>query len=412
MPRLSLDLANYLFRSTVPGVEIIEEGYLADSVVSQVAAKESIKCIRFYDFRLSTSVREIGGWTFISENDFLNEHVARIFLVWLHYGQTDASDPYLLTLLRHCFKRFYADASVGEHSTRFGRAMLFESVIFERELLRPMYDSLAQDPQRSQLPDSVANCARVIARWHEIGHIRVQQTGLAPLSLVRELFEGAAYSAVKQVVDDGNHQLAEELYCDLFALQEVVQSSDSPLSLLDYASRFKVGLFCFLCSAFLSTISFIARLDARDEHLRRPDSKYHDNEFSDLLDATLSRARLLEDVIEHYSVRKGFHLYGAGESFSLIARLSEAFEKIYHSFMDASDKMQFGLTLCDQEYRTIADYLAFGQSNSQVTGLYLLTCSRDFGTLELAPEEEFWQTSPMPNDALPDPIEGSPSNDA
>lgn len=388
MPRLDFEMAAALFQTTIPGIPILAHGAISDEVVEGIAAEESVYLFRIFDYRLSTSIRKIGGWTFVCENDFLNEAVARIFLAWDWFdGQTNPENPLLTTAMRHCFKRFYAEASIGEYNTRFGRAMLVESAVFERELLRPMNDSQSAHSERSDYAESIVDFARLICRWHEIGHYRLEKLNVSPLDLADDLFEGLATKYLKAAMDVGDHALAEELYCDLFSFQEVLNSKSSTLKLLDYESKVRIALFSYVVTSILSLVGFVARLDARDYALKRLRSSYFTNEYSALLQQMRRRIEIVEDIIGHYSVRKNFHVHGGGPGYHLKVQLSAFFNSIYYTYKEPSEKMVFGQTLCDAEYRRIADYISLGMSTDTITGEYLLACSQDFGTLELEPEE-------------------------
>ena len=384
MPALDFDRALSRFEATIAGVNVIDHELLQDEVVQRVAEADTIHVVRFIDYRLSTTIRRIGGWTFVADNEFLTDHVTRIFMVWLWFGgQVDIERQELRDALRHCFKRFYAEVSITEHSTQFGRAMLLESKMFERELLRPMELEAASNEAYAELLGGVTSCVRVIGRWHEIGHYHVQKTGLSAVELSSAIFDGMSTRYLKELVEQGQEQLAEEVYCDLFALQESILSPDSPLSKVEYNSRIKIALFCSICTTFLSMVSFDARTDARNAFLQRREDSYFDSEFFPIIDLTMRRSQLVEEVIERYSVKKDIRIYDAGADFDLIAQMTSYFRHIYYSYFTMSETMVSGTTLCDAEHRTIAGYLALAMKSAPITASYLIACSEDFTTLDM-----------------------------
>jgi hypothetical protein len=384
MPSLEFEQALSRFEATIAGANIIDQGPLEDEVVQRTAEADTIYVVRFIEYRLSTSIKRIGGWTFIADNEFLTNHVARIFMVWLWFGgRADIESRQLRDALRHCFKRFYAEVAIIEHSTQFGRAMLIESKVFEREILRPMEQEAASNEAFADLLSGVTNCVRVIGRWHEIGHYNLQKRGLSAFELSPGIFEGIATRYLKELVDEGQEQLAEEVYCDLFALQEMISSPDSPLSRIEYVSRFKIALFCSICATFMSMVGFDARTDARNALFQRSESSYFDSEFFPIIDQTMRRSQLVEEVIERYSVKKGISIYGAGEEFNLMAQMTSYFRHIYYSYFSMSEKMEPGTNLCDAEHRKLAAYLALAIDSTPVAATYLIACSEDFTNLDM-----------------------------
>jgi hypothetical protein len=378
MKKLEFEVAFQRFKRTVPGVIDFTHERLAAGPDREELDGTCLDVVRYYQPRLNTHLRTIGGWTFLAENLFLSEHVGRIFFVWWWFGggMTTGNEP-LMRALQHCFKRFYAESALAECNTVTARALLIEATVFERELLKPLEQQIKNDEKIQELNDAFGRCAQFIGRYHEIGHFSLQATGKDIIELGAGLFDGIAITKITGLVESGRHELAEEVFCDLLALQSAIALSDSPLIGLEMALRIKLAMFCHACVSYLSHVNFSARVDARREFMGKASAPFLRDEFSDFSDAIIERVFVIDDVLKEYAKQQGLKLFGRHGDFDLITFPSAQFLEIFVSYLDTSKSMVFGSTLCDNEYRNIAKFLALAISSDADVAQYLLTCSKD-----------------------------------
>jgi len=277
MADLSFDQACARLRSTMPDAEIHEVERHGEIDEYGLPTGQKVASVVCYDARLSNSVRKIGGWTFLIDNRFISFAVQKVAMIWLvHRGGTRYGEQKLVKALRHCFKRFYAESLVALGTPPVGRAMLVESILFERsymdEVLR--HSASATNVDASTFNSTTFELARQaiwICQRHEMAHFLLSEPGETLIDNSRKLLDGIMEPAFQHLLDNGNTGLAEEAFCDAFALHSIVRKEDYYESLVPDASLYdavhldevRAASFCYLITMQLGRTWFRALQDAR-----------------------------------------------------------------------------------------------------------------------------------------------------
>lgn len=376
MKKLTFDEAFRRLKLTLPGVSDFR--HESSKIRTAGDTVSTVEVVRYFQHRLNTHVRTIGGWTFLAENAFLSKHVGRIFLAWVHHGGTKVSNSPLEAAMRHCFKRFYAECALAECNTVGARSLLIEAALFEKELLRPIYDQVRDDPNAGLLARTFVRSAQFIAYHHEIGHIAYRSFGAPPDHIADALFEGVATPRVSELRAEGQSELAEEVYCDLYALHELITSPTSPLHPLDPQFKSRLALFGFVCVAYLSLLSFGARSDARRERLGLPPpSPIEKDAFQAASSFIMKRMSIAEDEVKRYADKNGMALYGKSNGFNFVYSPVSLFLETLVTYRDVRPSTDPSSSLCSAEDRDLAKFLALAMANDDRTAQYLLWCSPD-----------------------------------
>lgn len=375
---MPLETAFRLFQSTLPnGRAFLHERAPVEDVPYGPDSK-MIEVVRFREFRVSTSIRRIGGWTFLAENEFLTDHVSLLAKVWWWYQRSLAIEREALDIaLRHCFKRFHAEASLGEHNNLPGRAMLVEAAVFERRLLRPVVEGLAADPGLSAWARDLQDMAGLIARHHEVGHYLLDELGAQPGQASASLLDGHAQQTIATLEEAGEHDLAEEAFCDAVAFQAGVDERFGPFAAYPLADRVRMSLFTLTALAWLSILSLSARQDARAAVRGEDAGAIAEDEFAPTFDSIRRRMWIVQEVAEKYAAAKDVRLFGPAEGFQLRSWPTAKLLEIFVSWKQTSEAMTEA-TLCDEEHRRLANFLALAMGEESDIGEYLLWCSREF----------------------------------
>ncbi|WP_457325142.1 hypothetical protein, partial [Roseateles sp. P5_E11] len=174
MSSLTFEQAFRRFKLTLPDVADFFHERVPISAEGAPVDGEAIEVVSYFQHRLNTHIRTIGGWIFLAENGFLSEHVGRIFLAWRWFegGMLMQNEP-LNVAMKHCFKRFYAECALAECNTIAARALLIEAVVFERGILKELEQRRKDDQELENFAAAFVRCAQFIGFNHEMGHFRV-----------------------------------------------------------------------------------------------------------------------------------------------------------------------------------------------------------------------------------------------
>lgn len=376
---LSFEMSYKLFQSTLPGGRNFFHQRAPVGLDPDPPDSKMIEVVRFHEFRLSTHVRRIGGWTFIAENRFLGTHVARFAKAWMWYNRgADCDRTALKVALCHCLKRFYAEVSLGEHNTRLGRTLLIEAVLLERGLLKRTIEGIAAEPALAMRAAKFEALADLLARYHEFGHYSLVEMGDRPEMLARGVLNGQALEAIELLVNTGEVELAEEALCDLIAFQAALDPDCSSLGSYDLPERTRIALFISTLLPFLSIMSFQARANSRAAARGEEISTTVPEEFAPVSDSVRKRMFLLQDVVDRYSTQLGFSLFGGEQGFPLREWPLVTLFDIDFGWNGLDLCGRDGIRLCNAEERRIADFLALGMGEEPELSEYLLRCSRQF----------------------------------
>lgn len=273
---LTFEQAVARLKSTMPRAEYYE--FEKQGNVDQYGLPTGMQAVAVTCFepRLTTAVRNIGGWTFLIDNRFLSHTVHKVAMTWfIHNGGLKYGEQELLKSLRYCFKRFYAECLVALAEPPLGRALLWESVIFERQYSNELYlfpfQSTNKEASRfNGRSYKFATLAIQLTQRHELGHYLLSVPGEDILSNAGKLFDGQAMPRIQELMDEGNVRLAEEVFCDAFALNSMIRTeADYEAVEAGFAYSFlhldevKSAYFCYLILMQLSKIYFRAQQDAR-----------------------------------------------------------------------------------------------------------------------------------------------------
>ena len=288
MPELQFEEAYARLRSTMPDAEFLEVKKHGDVDKYGLPTGKKVATVVCFEPKLTNALRPIGDWIFLIDNRFIVNAVQKIAMVWLmHRGGLRYGELELMRALRHCFKRFYAESLVALATPPIGRALLIESVAFERRFI----EALAQHSADANTEDSnsfnsdsleLARQAFFICQRHEMAHYLLRMPGECILENSAKLLDGALEPAIRNLIDSGQASLAEEAYCDALALDSIVHTESyyselGPIGGMIYLEQVTAAFFCYTIVIELSKVWFLALQDARngwdaaEETMSRPE---------------------------------------------------------------------------------------------------------------------------------------------
>jgi len=326
MRELTFDDAYALLQSTMPDAEFF--GFEKHGDVDKYGLPTGFQAVTVtcYEPRLSNAFRKIGDWIFFIDNRFISDTVHKIAMVWIiHKGGMKYGEMELMRSLRYCFKRFYAECLVTIGKPPIGRALLLENIIFERGFINQLLEQTANvdDSEASRLNSTSYDVARyctLISQRHEIGHYLLSIPGEDLLENAAKLLEGIIEPSIRFLVEEGNSFLAEEVFCDAFALNSIVKPEEDYLAAeAGYAysvlhlDEVRSANFCYTIMMQLSRIWFRALQDARSGwDATEQSSQRPINPLLALDVQSRERFDIVSLMVNQYIRLKGGDIYGSG----------------------------------------------------------------------------------------------------
>src|SRR3954465_3843851 len=260
-----LEQALELLRSTFSNARFFSHTAVEAGRFAHEQADQQFVYVAMYEHRLSTHFRIIGEWPFIITNGFLSSHAYNLALAWLWHGAgTRAGPDRLLAALRYNYRKFYAEAALGERNCLIGRAMLIETLLEQGEIMEPIFAEAEADVRLAKRVRDLQAVTGQLASHHEAGHYFLRKRGASPEELVKELLEGLAAGPVERLRTGGGGGAAGGPLCGLLALPFAL--NDETTTLPDYPrlTRLRIALLAFFIYGDLATLGFSARLTARN----------------------------------------------------------------------------------------------------------------------------------------------------
>lgn len=278
MPDLSFDQAYARLRSTMSDADFQEVERHGEVDGYGLPTGNKVASVVCYEPRLTNAIRKIGGWTFLVDNRFVAGAARKIAMMWLlHKGGARYGELELMRALRHCFKRFYAESLVTLATPPIGRALLLESVVFERRFMSELarHCAEASDSEASRFNSAAHETARnsvLICQRHEMAHALLSLPGEGIIDNAAKLLDGIVQPAIRRLIESGNAALAEEVFCDAFALHSIVRLDEKYARIGPGGESFydalhldevRAAYFCYVVTMRLGEIWFQALHDAR-----------------------------------------------------------------------------------------------------------------------------------------------------
>jgi hypothetical protein len=322
---LPLDEALERLRSTFPEGRFFHHAPLAAGRFTHEQANQEFVFVSVYDHRLSTHFREVGGRPFIITNGFLSSHAYNLALAWLwHKAGERAGIDALKSALRYNYKKFYAEAALGERNCLVGRAMLIETLLEQQRTMEPIFAEAQVDPVLASRARDLQLVTGQLASHHEAGHYFIRSRGVPAGEMANELLEGLATPEVAAVRAERGEELAEELLCDLLALHFAIVDETTTLPAHPRMTRLRIALFAFLVYGDLATLGSSAAWAARGVPGGEPVTLGSERRSREPIEFVLIRrpdlARRTAGVVavaEALAKRWGLGLFGTDEVFSL-----------------------------------------------------------------------------------------------
>jgi len=147
-------------------------GEVAAGRLEDELADQKFYYVSLYDHCIGMAFRRINGINFIISNTFLSSHAYNLALTftWRQGGGAEARKDVRLAALRHNYKKFFAECVLRTRNRLIGRAMLLETILYEQDLVAPMFGAARSDPKWGEKARDIARLMTYLPSHHELVH--------------------------------------------------------------------------------------------------------------------------------------------------------------------------------------------------------------------------------------------------
>jgi hypothetical protein len=388
MGSMPLDAAIARLKLTVPKARFFQLREIAAGQLDNELSEQTFHYVSLYDHSISTAFRQINGVNFIISNGVLSSHAYNLALTWLwRQGEgIEANRERRIAALRHTYKKFYAESLLRSKNRLIGRALLLETLIYEQDLMAPMFAAVRREPIWQETARHLADLMIDLTLHHELAHYLKRRSGARFGEVERSMFEGKAAPLLASVGEQYDPQFAEEVSCDALAAHLAVTGEKSWAGLYDLGVRARMTAFAFLLFADLVSLerSAVATAAANMEEdgvidlasVVRPKIQFSfaigRSDRHDL------RANLMLRLLNGYLKERGQELISEDSPFPFPETARAELELAFKTFADESEPFDNGLTGTNLQRRGLAQLLAESMHGQDKAVEFLLWRSKQF----------------------------------
>jgi hypothetical protein len=359
-------------------------GEVAAGRLANEPVEQKFYYVSLYDHCIGTAFRQINGINFIISNGFLASHAYNLALT-LTWRQEDSEAARLATL-RHNYKKFFAECVLHTKNRLIGRGLLLETLLYEQDLMAPMFAVARRDPQWDQKARDIARLMTDLPAHHELAHYFKSRSGDKFREVERSLFSGHAIPVLAAAEQQYGGPFAEEVCCDAFAAYNAVSGLQGSASEHDLTSQARMVALGFLLFADLVSLEKSAQATAKanveeDGVIDLTSEKRPKQPFTFVRGRSVDhdvRAGCIIDLLGRFLHGRDQTLFGDDGPFPFPASRKAELRKAFETFADEAEPLDNGLTGTNNHRRGLAQLVAESMHGDDRAAEFLLWRSKQF----------------------------------
>lgn len=300
--------------------------------------------VNLYDEKIDANVIESSHGRILIQNTYLSSFAYNLLLSWMYQnrngegkGRLDGSDM----LLRHNFKKFFAEQLYHFRNTAFSRAILLETLLYEQEQMIPVFSAKEKDEGLRAFVNLGASIMSLVVSLHELAHISLDH-GEDEWSHVYREHETVIGDVMAGVRSKYPPPFVEEVRCDVMAVYMTLHQYVEEAGRLQCL---RLLVFAYAAFAVLTSLTKSARatLHSADFEDARVDFSSIEKRSDDTvyrigIDADMrERARIVVTICEGIAAEEGLSLYSTDPDFPLPEGIVDGLLAFVDSAMETDD---------------------------------------------------------------------------
>jgi hypothetical protein len=388
---VKLDRAIKSLRACHPRARFFQVGEVAAGQTDNEDEEQKFHYVSLYEHKITNSFEPLRGHLFIISNGFLASHIYNFALVWIWYNCFEnKSSEWLDAALRHNMKKFFAECLLAERNILMGRALLIETLMYEQDLMKPIFSAIEEKPTLKQIAEDLAYLMSITISHHELGHYFLHRSVNESRKHFMSFFSGKLKLLIDKVFDSFEQEsaeaISEEIICDAVAANHSIKGENEILDKYDEITRARMTAFHFMVFTILVSLEKSAHATAymcaeEDAVINLSSEKRPKFQFSfsqGLCRDTDFRANEIIKLIATEFESKGKSLFGENGSFPLSIKTLEIIRYSFDRFAEEISPLDGGLTGTDIHRRGLAQLLAESLHGHDHGAEFLLWRSKKF----------------------------------
>ncbi len=296
--------------------------------------------VSLYDTKIASNVLETPVGLVIVDNSYLSSFANNLMTCWFVCA-TKHTGLDLPGLLKHNFKKFFAEQLLSKANRRISRALFLETLLYEQKQMAPVFAAKAATPELARLADVSAEIISSLVRFHELGHYFFKKHPNR-WHEVFEPFGDVVRPFVEQVKRTRTARISEEFECDVVAIIGCLTQFEGMIG-TEFCLRAVVFGFASFSGLFSLTKSAAETASMENRVVECIDfesiqKSHFDYRFNLLLDEDfIERALLAIELCCRLADRQGVKIWETGGAFPLQPSLLSDLLKAVGNIVESED---------------------------------------------------------------------------
>lgn len=327
-----------------PQAKFVAYNHSEEFIAAEAELGEGFHYVNLYDEQIDSNVIHSPRGLIMVHNTYLASFAYNLFLCWLLSARSAAETeavPSLALLLKHNFKKYFAEQLLHYHNNIFARAIFLETLLYEQHCMVPVFAAKSRHEDLSTQADFGAQMMSSLVANHELGHYFLDR---APLTWneILNLYGGTINAQFNHVLSTYPPAFVEEYKCDAMAVILCMQRNETEMPRL---FCLRAIAFAFASFAVLSSLTKSAAYTStqQQEIADQVDfgsivKKNRDYTYAVGTDLDLvERARLVIEVCQLLAQRDGSTLFEEAGTFPLPATIVDDLLMYVSQVMESDD---------------------------------------------------------------------------
>ena len=332
-----------LVRLTRPNAKFVAVSHSNDFTDPLQKLEDGYYYVSLYDEKIDSLLNKTNtGQIYLIHNSYLSSFAYNLYLC-LFYSQQINGEILIENnpLLKHNFKKFFAEQLYTFHNTIFSRSVLLETLLYEQQMMVPVFEKKDTDKELNEKAAFASDIMSSLVSFHELGHyfLEINDAIWSSLLTANKNSLGVLYEKVKLY---SNHALIEEFKCDSIAVFSCIDQYSKEYGL---KIVLKSILFGFTTYAVLSSLVKSAEATSRDHKKIIEDVNFYsiDKQHRDYIykigldEDFVKRAKLVTQLCENISRTENADISSKGEDIRLPDSLLDDMLNMINLIMDSDD---------------------------------------------------------------------------
>ena len=328
-----------------PRAKFVAVTHSADFIDPAANLGAGFHYVNLYDEKIDSNVINSPHGLIMIHNTYLSSFSYNLLLCWLLCA--DSANPAAVSLnqeqlLKHNFKKYFAEQLLSFHNNIFSRAVFLETLLYEQACMIPVFEAKSQDKTLSNNADLGAQLMSAALSFHELGHVYLgkdrqiwDEIPAQHNDLLRNLLERAA--------NNYSDLFVEEVRCDVISVLSCFEQFKESME-----PQFRIRAIAFAFAAFAVLYSLTKSAKATtNEHKTVEDNvdfnsiekRHIDYQYTIGIDLDfVERAKLVIELCENIAKREGVVLFDEAGAFPLPARILDDLLQYVDRIMESEDE--------------------------------------------------------------------------